>query len=406
MINLLHLLYVALVALLSFYSLFWLISTFLGLSYKAPGSGSHSGNPEILLLLPAYKPSPIFHDVLKAVAKAIRGRNIKVLVLLQEAGPGFKSAAQSLGFMVEEKAFSHLPGNSYHHALQYLTGRIDRLTHQQWRPKFVMLLDKDNMIDVQFFDKVAPGLYERYDVLQGRRVSLNTDQSTSFFDTVSEGLNDLMFRAAGCKAGDTLEISGSAALIRTGLFKEAIDTLNPKAPGFDKNFMVNILTTADKTRMVYLPYCIVREEKTHTIAAHNPQRLRWFGEQYFNAIFSSRTLLRTWATKRRWSALWYLIVLYRPPRSVQVLVLPLLLAGELGLAWYMGDLSSTFIPVLLSTCFVGLSGWLTLGHLHLRSKAMHFIIHLPVLAMHNIVNAFKSIKSENRGKFIHTDHQL
>lgn len=405
MITLLSLLYVILVALLSFYSLFWLVSTLIGLSYKAPQSSQNPHSPETLLLLPAYKPSPIFHNVLDSVAKAIKNRNIKVLVLLQEAEAGFETTALSHGFMVDDKAFSHLPGNSYHHALQYLTAWIDKHT-AQWKPEFVMLLDKDNIIDEQFFNKIDTHLYEQYDVLQGRRVSLNTDQSTSFFDTVSEGLNDLMFRAAGCRAGNTLEISGSAALIRTHLFREAINNLNPKAPGFDKNFMVNILTNEVKTEMVYLPYSIVREEKTTSIEAHNPQRLRWFGEQYFNAIFSSKALISTWLKKGRWSALWYLMVLYRPPRSVQILILPLLLLAEIGLALYMGNLSNTFIPIFLSTLFVGLSGWLTLGQLKLQSEALHFVVHLPALAINNIANAFKSVKSENRGKFIHTDHKL
>ncbi len=406
MITLVNFLYTILVIYLSAYSIFWIVSTVLGLFYRPPFTVANSENPELLLLLPAYKPSPIFTEVLARVTKAIGERNIKVLVLLQEADPKYRVEAESHGFMVEEKVFSMLPGNSYHHALKYLTARITDYNKAGFLPEFVMLLDKDNLIDEDFFSNISEDLYNRYDVFQGRRLALNTDQSTSFFDAVSEGLNDLMFRAAGCKAGDTLEISGSSALIRTSLFCKAINQLNPKAPGFDKNFMVNILTSEKSNSMIFLPDCKVREEKTNSIEAHNPQRLRWFGEQYFNAVFSAPVLFNSWLHKGRWSALWYLVVLCRPPRSVQLLLLPLLVLGELIMLLFTSSLSYTLPLIVISTVFVLLSSWLTLRHLGLQSKAFQFALRLPTLAVHNIINALKSVKAENRGKFIHTEHKL
>ncbi|CAN0594319.1 unnamed protein product, partial [Laminaria digitata] len=187
-------LYILTILFLGFYSAFWLISTLIGLGYKAPTKGSSNKNPEILLLLPAYKPSDIFFDVLTAVSKAIGDRNIKVLVLLQEADTKFEQAARAHGFLVEEKAFGHLPGNSYHHALKHLVGQIIADLYENVHPDYVMLLDKDNIIEPDFFSNISNDLYQSFDVLQGRRVALNTDRTTSFFDAVSEGLNDIMYR--------------------------------------------------------------------------------------------------------------------------------------------------------------------------------------------------------------------
>jgi cellulose synthase/poly-beta-1,6-N-acetylglucosamine synthase-like glycosyltransferase len=406
MITLLHALYLTLVLLLGFYSTFWLITTLIGLGYKSPTAIASEDNPEILLLLPAYKPSDIFLEVLMAVSKAIANRNIKVLVLLQEADPKYHRAALAHGFMAEEKAFSHLAGNSYHHALKHLVSNLASAAEEGIQPQFVMLLDKDNIIDPNFFASISHDLFLNYDVLQGRRVALNVDGETSFFDAVSEGLNDIMFRAAPTRVGDTLEISGSGALLRTELFCEAIKELNPKAPGYDKNFMVNVLTSGRSARMIYLPYCQVMEEKTTTIGAHNPQRVRWFGEQYFNAIYSARPLLATWIQKGRWSALWYLLVLCRPPRSLQLLVVPLLAGIELIVLLFTGVISLSLIITVLSALAIILAAGLTLLHFNLAKQSISHILDLPKLARHNLSNAIKSVKSENQGKFIHTEHKL
>lgn len=406
MITLVHTLYILTVLFLGFYSAFWLISTLIGLGYKAPAKGSSDKNPEILLLLPAYKPSYIFFDVLKAVTKAIGDRNIKVLVLLQEADTKFEQAVHAQGFLVEEKAFGHLPGNSYHHALKHLVGQITSGTYENVHPDFAMLLDKDNIIEPDFFSSISNDLYQSFDVLQGRRVALNTDGTISFFDAVSEGLNDIMYRASPTRLGSVLEISGSGALIKTALFCEAIDRLNPKAPGYDKNFMVNVLTSSTSVKMTYLPHCQLMEEKTSSLDAHDPQRVRWFGEQYFNAIHSAKSLISTCLKKGRWSALWYLLVLCRPPRSLQLLVVPMIAMVELLVLFSTGVISITLIIALFSTLAILSAAWITLVHLNLTHQALNHIKDLPKLAWHNLSNAIKSVKSENQGKFIHTEHKL
>ncbi len=81
-------------------------------------------NPEMLLILPAYKPGKIFLKVLASIQQAIAQRNIKVYVLLQEAEPHFHEQVAAYGFIVEEQTFSHLPGNSYHHALHHIVDRL------------------------------------------------------------------------------------------------------------------------------------------------------------------------------------------------------------------------------------------------------------------------------------------
>ena len=409
---------------LTFYSVYWLVTILLGMMYRPPRPSllnilmgvmtrprlpdeENASNPEILLILPAYKPGKIFRKVLVALQRAIGKRNIKVYVLLQEADPHFCQHVEACGFMVEEQTFSHLPGNSYHHALHHIVSRV-----HEWRqlgiidPRFVMLVDKDNLLDADFFQFITPQDYRQYDVIQAKRSSINADGDVSFFDTISEGLNDTMFRSAKSFTRGTIEISGSGALIKTELFLETIDRLDGNAPGYDKNFMVQVLSASYTAKTTYLPYVQLYEEKTSDMSSYNPQRVRWFGEQYYNAFYSAGQLLRAFLKHGRFSALEYLLLLWRPPRSLQILLVPLLGVTELGAYVWQGSWWLGFPYMLSSTvALVGAASiFLTRERLLLRS--FRHAMALPRLAVNNTLNAGNSLKKENHGTFIHTDHQL
>ena len=409
---------------LTFYSFYWLVTTLLGLTYRprrpdllnilmgvmrAPQRPDEENmtNPEMLLILPAYKPSKIFLKVLASLEQAIGQRNIKVYVLLQEAEPHFHEQVAAYGFIVEEQQFSHRPGNSYHHALHHI---VDRL--QAWQregtldPRFVMLVDKDNLLSSDFFTHITVQDYQRYDVLQAKRSSINAEGDVSFFDTISEGLNDTMFRSAKSRIRGTIEISGSGALIKTELFIETISRLDSKAPGYDKNFMVQVLSASYAVPTTYLPYVQLYEEKTADMESHNPQRVRWFAEQYYNAFYSAGQLLRAFVRHRRFSALEYLLLLWRPPRSLQIMLVPMLGAVELVAYGWQGFWWLGFPYLVSSTVALGVAALLFLIREGLLLSSFRHALALPRLALNNALNAGNSMQKENHGTFIHTDHKL
>lgn len=391
-----------------FYSFYWLFLTVYGLKSVRRLSGNQQrSKPEILLILPAYKPGKIFHSVLEAVSKIQYPGELKVYVLHQESDPEYLQATLKYGFYQESKSFSHLGGNSYQHALRHIASRIvSGEKAELWKPEFIMILDKDNLIAPDFFQSVPSGAFDRFDLIQGRRESLNVEGSVAFFDSVTEGLNDTMFRAAKRRLGSMIEISGSGALIETDLFLEAIDLLDPMAPGFDKNFMVQLLSIRRNIRTFYNPYSVIREEKTSQIDAHNPQRIRWFGEQYYNALFHARTLLRSTVVQRRGASLDYLITLWRPPRSIQILITPLAALPEIIYFLYTGSWPLHYPLLTLATIVLVIAVALFLLSSGLFITSLKYMIKLPQLAWNNLFNAAKSIRKENRGTFIHTSHKL
>ena len=392
-----------------FYSLYWLFLTIFGLPEgKSKSRIGNPTNPELLLVLPAYKPGKIFFQVLDSVAAAIRGRNIKVVVLFQECDDQELIAyAKASNFFVEEKSFANEKGNTYQRALKYVTQLITQGRKKNiCQPEFVMLVDKDNLLSLDFFNSIPQGLYDRFDIIQGKRKAIQSTGAIALFDTISELLNDMMFRRAKFRMGGMIEISGSGSLIETDLFVQTINKLDPKAPGFDKNFMVNLLTSKREVRTIYWPDSILLEEKTSEINSYNPQRVRWFGEQYYNAIYHAQSLVGAFLRQKRFSALDYWITLCRPPRSIHVMTAPFFAMLELGWFAYAGEWYFT-IPVLtISFVLMMFSVLIFLSSEKLLSRALMNSFKLPLLAWNNLFNAVTSIRRENQGKFIHTTHKL
>jgi hypothetical protein len=390
-----------------FYGLYWLVLVLAGKEKVNKNSSLYNDNPELLLVLPAYQPGPIFLKVLDAVAKASHNRNVKTYVLLQHADPKYGDYARQKGFWVESQEFDHLPGNSYQHALRYITQRISAQQNVgSINPEFVMLLDKDNLIAQDFFSQIPPHVYDQFDIIQGKRLSLSTTNAVSFFDHMAERLNDTMFRYAKQNLGCMIEISGSGALIETDLFIDTIQRLDKQAPGFDKNFMVNLLDSKRDVRTIFWPACTLQEEKTSAIEAHNPQRIRWFGEQYYNALYHGSQLMNSAIRHKRWAPIDYLLTLCRPPRSVQVMLVSLLALIEVGV-YALTDFWLFIFPIMLIAASLQTVA-VTIFVIRQKAllKSLRYSLRLPMLAIYNFNNALKSVRKENQGKFIHTKHHL
>lgn len=390
-----------------FYGLYWLVLVLAGKEKVIKHASLYNDNPEILLVLPAYQPGPIFLKVLDAVATASHNRNIKTFVLLQHADSKYGDYAREKGFWVESKEFDHLPGNSYQHALRYITQRINSKQNLgRINPEFVMLLDKDNLIAPDFFSHIPPHVYDQFDIIQGKRLSLSTTNAVSFFDHMAERLNDTMFRYAKQNLGCMIEISGSGALIETDLFIDTIQRLDKQAPGFDKNFMVNLLNSKREVRTIFWPACTLQEEKTSAIEAHNPQRIRWFGEQYYNAIYHGGQLLKSAIKHHRVAPIDYLLTLYRPPRSVQVMLVTMLALIEAGIYVITGNWLLIFPFMSIAASLQSIALIIFVIRQKALFKSLRYSLRLPMLAIYNFSNALKSIRKENQGKFIHTKHHL
>lgn len=391
---------------LFFYSAYWMLSLLLGAGYKTPKlTGSNSdGIKDMLVLLPAYKPNDVFIEVLQTLKKAIGQKvNIKPVILLQEADPKITKAVKAFGYFTLEKEFSHLQGNPYHHALKYLMNEIETKAQTgKWQPSHVVILDKDNLVAEDFFVQLEQGLKSGYDLVQGQRLALQESTTTQTFDSISETLNDLMFRAAKSRLGLTLEISGSGFALNYNVMRSAVNRLDGLAPGMDKNLMIGILQHPIKS--LYIPEAKVFEEKTETAEAIQKQRTRWLGAQYYIAWVYGWALIKMGLKTLRLSPIDYAISLWRPPRSMQLFLIPFLAIIEMGISLWLGAVPYEFPFMSVSFGMLILAFFVFVQKAGLWNKLVAIVIKLPNFAIGNMGSAIEGVKPKNRGAFIHTEH--
>lgn len=374
--------------LLTAYTTYMFVLVLFGMFNRSDRSGD-SELPSIKILLPAYKPDEVFMKVLAQLKRVTNGLPVEVFILFQYADLKYCQRAGKLGFEYEIKAFDHLKGNSYQHALKYLT------EHHlpEASSDYVMILDKDNLMAADFFEELKKIDLSGFDLVQSVRRPLEVGNGLQIFDALSERFNDLMLRAGKCLWGAPVELSGSAALIKTEIFKRCIDQLDPLAPGFDKNFMVNLLTGYRSLKTTFSDQLVVFEEKTASDENYNAQRLRWFGEQYYNAFYKAGKLL-TAALKGNLKCLDYWVSLTRPPRVVLFVMSFVLAAVDL----WDGQ------PSLLSLAFVmNYLTFLMVAFPYLdRIKTSDLVRGGWKVLRSNVIRSMISLNKKHLGTFIHT----
>ncbi len=377
-----------LLTILTAYSGYMFVLVLSGMFHRPDAPGNFE-LPRIKILLPAYKPDEVFIKVLEQLKRVSIDHPVEVFILFQYVDLKYCQLADKLGFEYEIKAFDHLNGNSYQHALKYLAKH--RLPEDS--SDYVMILDKDNLIAADFFQELKKIELSGFDLVQSVRRPLEAEKGLQVFDALSERLNDLMLRAGKCFWRGPVELSGSAALIRTSIFKHCIEQLDDQAPGFDKNFMVHLLTSFTALRTTFSEELVVFEEKTASTRNYDAQRMRWFGEQYYNAFYQAGKLLSS-ALKGNLKCLDYWISLARPPRVVLFAVSFLLAAIDL----WDGQ------PSLLSLAFVmNYLTFLMIAFPYLdQIKASDLMKGGWSVLRINIARSLTSLNKKNLGTFIHT----
>ena len=389
--------YLVLSVILLFYS-FYMFSAMVAAMFYKPAE--YPANTDfihpVLVFYPAYKPDRNLIKNLAFMKKELIGLNASIYVLSQEGGAQINAEIKNLADYVDEKAFSHLNGNSYHHALEYAVNRISEFEKERGANfDSVLLMDPDNRMDAISVSRLIQGRKSGAHVVLSQRKSANAINATSIFDGLAERLNDYMFRRAKDVVKLTPELSGSGMLMETSLFKKAVIALDKKAPGMDKQLLINMMFGCESLLINYDEKAIVSDEKTTDAKSFNRQRLRWFGNQYYNAKKFGWKLI----TSGRKSLIDYAIVLFRPPRSFQILATMLFVPIDLA-AFYFGMIVFPIVTIsaIISACSVVLF-LISEGRLKTVVKA------LPAMFLTSVVNGFtvlKSLKPGNQGSFIHT----
>ncbi|MBN8705702.1 MAG: glycosyltransferase [Bacteroidetes bacterium] len=393
---------------LFFYSFYWFLTVLLGSFYRYhdPRQIISPKAIEYLFILPAYKPNSLFLKVIESVKVAAGENRIhQIFSLLQEPTEDMVKQVGQAGIHVRNKSFSHFTGNPYHYALEFIISEIESgIKEGKWNPTHIVLLDKDNVLSSDFMDKIEPGVLGGYDLVQGKRLPFTTYNAAQSFDTIAESLNDIQFRAAKSCAGLGLEVSGSGLVMKYELFRSAILSLDKRSPGMDKNLMVNLHKMGFSS--LYVPTATLFEEKTDDMEIMQAQRTRWLGEQYYNGMNYGPELIWIGLKEFRLSPIDFAVSILRPPRSVHVLLMPVLALAEMT-DYIVGNSIFPTVPFFtLGTILLFLSVVIFALATHSVHHLLRIIFKLPLFAIKNVSASFSGVSKKNRGKFIHTERKV
>ncbi|MCG8372655.1 MAG: glycosyltransferase family 2 protein [Balneolales bacterium] len=386
--------YSILAGIVLFYSLYMFLTVLIGLFYKVPAFNteqSEINNHRLLVFYPVYKPGKKVIETIAEQKKELTGLDSQVYVLSQEAEPAMNAQLEKVADYLDQQRFSHLKGNSYHHALEFAVNRINGFDNFD----SVLLLDPDNIIDGYSIRRLIASRIQGNHVALSRRRSYRQNTSTSLFDGLSERLNDYMFRRAKKMLGFIPELSGSGMVMDTSLFTSAVKRLDKKAPGMDKQLLINMMFECESLSISYDEKAIVMDEKTEEDSQFGRQRLRWFGNQYYNAKKFGLKLL----TSSNSAHIDYGITLWRLPRSFQVIGTMVLFPLD-TLAFFLGWIA---FPVIgLSALLSSAAIFLFLCKEGVVKEVLKTAIPVIKTALKNGWLASRSIQKKNEGVFIHT----
>ena len=140
---------------------------------------------------------------------------------------------------------------------------------------FVVILDADNVVDIDFLQKLNDVCAKGYKAIQCHRCAKNSNNDIAVLDGVSEEINNTIFRKAHNRIGLSSALIGSGMCFDFNWFRENVFKLT--TAGEDRE--LEALLLKQKVHIRYEPDIHVFDEKVSNKDNFQKQRLRWMTAQ-------------------------------------------------------------------------------------------------------------------------------
>lgn len=338
---------------------------------------------KFIILIPAYHSDSCILETTKAALRQDYPDNLySVLVISDGMRKETVNAVRETGADVLEVVFEQsTKAKALAAAVNYLgPGKSDA----------VVILDADNIIFPSFLASVDDAMCDGALAVQAHRTGKNSDTSVAIIDSVSEEINNMIFRSGHCALGISSALIGSGmAFEYDWLFGNAN---NFTTAGEDKEMELQLFR--DGIFVEYLEAEKVLDEKTRTIQNYSKQRSRWIASQYHlmaGAVkgFSSVKDKLGYADKLfQWCF---------PPRMIILCLIPFMAILLTVFSFYLADLWWILFALLVAALLIAMPAEL------LNRRFFLALFKAPVLAMTAVINIFRI--NDSKDKYIHTDHK-
>jgi cellulose synthase/poly-beta-1,6-N-acetylglucosamine synthase-like glycosyltransferase len=221
------------------------------------------------VLIPGYKEDSVIVEVAEAsLQQNYLSGSFEVVVIADSFLPETIDALKRLPVKVVEVVFEKSTKSKALNAAMAAIGDDYDIA---------VVLDADNIMAPDFLEKINQAFESGFVAVQGHRMAKNMNTSMALLDSVSEEINNHIFRKGHRVAGLSSALIGSGMAFRYDLFKKRMADIQAIG-GFDKELELTKLR--DRIKIEYLDDAIVLDEKVQKQAVFENQRRRWLSAQF------------------------------------------------------------------------------------------------------------------------------
>lgn len=348
------------------------------------------------VLIPGYKEDAVIIEVAEeSLKQTYPPGSFDVVVIADSFLPETILALQKLPIQVIEVVFDKsTKSKALNAAMSALGDDYD----------VAVVLDADNIMAPDFLEKINQAFENGFVAVQGHRVAKNMNNSMALLDSVSEEINNHIFRKGHRVAGLSSALIGSGMAFGYAIFKKRMSEIQAIG-GFDKELELTMLR--DRIRIEYLDDALVLDEKVQKQAVFENQRRRWLSAQFIYFRRFALDGLIQFLTRFNLDYIDKVYQMIQPPR-ILLLGLVTIITGGFGVAALIND------TWLSETLVVGFIGWLLIWLLTFfafilsipgkfyTQKTLLAVLMLPVGFWLMFKSLFR-LKGANK-TFIHTQH--
>lgn len=338
------------------------------------------------VLFPAYKEDAVILSSVKSFLKQEYPRDLyDIIVISDQMTEETNQNLKKLGALVIKVDIPQsTKTNALRSAIQYIEN--SKKSYDE-----IVILDADNLVDVDFLDKLNNAFYSGCSAIQTHRVAKNRNTSTAVLDAVSEEINNSIFRKGHTRLGFSSGLIGSGMAFDYDLFKESI--MIAKHVGVDKQ--LELILLKQNIYIEYLEDVYTYDEKVANKASFYNQRRRWLATQFSN-LFSGLGSMPLAMLKGNWDYCNKLFQWMMPPR---VLLLGMITIIACALTWFDWVIALKWWGLLL---LLGITFSIAVPDHLVDSRFRKAILTLPILFLLMFFNLFR-LKGATK-VFIHTEH--
>ena len=348
------------------------------------------------VLIPGYKEDIVILEVAEASLKqSYPAASFDVIIVADSFKPETVEALKKLPLKVVEVKFEKsTKSKSLNAAMEAVGDNYD----------VAVVLDADNIIAFDFLEKINEAFESGFTAVQGHRMAKNMNNSMAVLDSISEEINNHIFRKGHRVAGLASGLIGSGMAFTYDMFKKrmlAIEAIG----GFDKELELTMLR--DGIKIEYLDDAVVLDEKVQDKVVFENQRKRWLAAQF---IYFRRFVwagIVQFATRLNIDFLDKVYQMVMPPRILLLGVVTILTAlmgllALINIEWISETLVLNFIDWFVIWSLVIAAFVFSVHRKFYTKKTLMAILTLPMGFWLMFTLLFK-LKGANK-TFIHTQH--